>query len=59
MRKFLFVSILLIITITTYSQTERSKIYNPKADAKADIANAVSKARAEGKHVMLQIGGDW
>ncbi len=59
MRKFLFVSILLIITISAYSQTERPKIYNPQADAKSDIANAVSKAKAEGKHVMLQIGGDW
>jgi thioredoxin-related protein len=35
------------------------KIYNPEADAKAEIAQAVEKAKAEGKHVFLQIGGNW
>ena len=34
-------------------------IYNPDADAKADVAAAVAKASAEGKHVFLQIGGNW
>jgi thioredoxin-related protein len=35
------------------------KIYNPDADAKAEVAAAVSKAAAEGKYVLLQIGGNW
>jgi thioredoxin-related protein len=34
-------------------------IYDPNADAKADVAAAVVKASAEGKHVFLQIGGNW
>lgn len=34
-------------------------IYNPDADAKADVAAAVKKAASEGKHVFLQIGGNW
>jgi thioredoxin-related protein len=34
-------------------------IYNPGADAKADVAAAVEKASVEGKHVFLQIGGNW
>ena len=34
-------------------------IYDPKADAFADIHNAVSKASKENKHVLLQIGGNW
>jgi hypothetical protein len=59
MRNFLIVSIFLFITATACSQIEKPKIYNPQADAKADIANAVAKAKTEGKHVMLQIGGDW
>jgi thioredoxin-related protein len=35
------------------------KIYNPEADAKKEVAAAVAKASAEGKHVFLQIGGNW
>ncbi|SKA23436.1 Thioredoxin-like [Chitinophaga eiseniae] len=34
-------------------------IYNPAADAKADIAAAVKKAARENKHVLVQIGGNW
>jgi thioredoxin-related protein len=34
-------------------------IYNPEADAAADIAAAVQKAKAEGKHVLVKIGGNW
>lgn len=35
------------------------KIYNPDADAKKEVAAAVTKASTEGKHVFLQIGGNW
>lgn len=38
---------------------QKIEIYNPQADAKKDIAIAVQKATAEGKHVFLQIGGNW
>ncbi|MCO5937232.1 thioredoxin family protein [Mucilaginibacter sp. RB4R14] len=34
-------------------------LYNPAADAKADIAAAVKKANAEHKNVLLQLGGNW
>lgn len=47
----------LISTCLTAQQTE--KIYNPGADAKAEVAAAITKAKAEGKHVFLQIGGNW
>ncbi len=40
-------------------QAQKIEIYNPKAEAKSDISLAVKKARAEGKHVFLQIGGNW
>lgn len=35
------------------------KLYDPTSDAKVEIANAVKKAKKEGKHVFLQIGGNW
>ena len=38
---------------------EAPHLYNPSANAKADIANAVTKAAAEQKNVLLQIGGNW
>ncbi len=41
------------------AQTEAVNIYNPEADARADIATAVKQAKAENKHVLLQIGGNW
>lgn len=34
-------------------------IYNPGADAAADLAAAQKKAAAENKHVLIQIGGNW
>lgn len=38
---------------------EKPNIYNPDADGKKDIAEAVAKAKAENKNVFLQIGGNW
>lgn len=37
----------------------KPKLYHPEVDAKAEIAQAVTKAKAEGKQVLLQIGGNW
>jgi len=50
---FLFVSLVL------FSQDQEIKIYNPDADARADIAAALKQAKSENKHVLLQIGGNW
>ncbi len=41
------------------SAQQAVKIYNPEADAKAEVTAAVAKASTEGKHVFLQIGGNW
>jgi thiol:disulfide interchange protein len=37
----------------------RKEIYNVSADAREQIAAAVSKAKAEDKRVLLQWGGNW
>jgi thioredoxin-related protein len=59
--KTLFLSAALVVSvvITSYGQESKPQLYNPKADAKADIATAVKKASAENKHVLLQLGGNW
>lgn len=46
-------------SIFAQSTKEAVKIYNPKANAQADIDAAVSKAKKEKKHVFIQIGGNW
>ncbi len=41
------------------AQKETVKIYNPQANAKQEIKKALSKAKAEGKHLFIQVGGNW
>ncbi|WP_255501839.1 thioredoxin family protein [Olivibacter sp. SDN3] len=40
-------------------QEQQKRIYDPKANAMQQISEAVKRAEEEGKHVFLQIGGNW
>lgn len=40
-------------------KAQENKLYHPEADADKDIAEAVKKAKAEHKFVLLQGGGNW
>jgi thioredoxin-related protein len=59
--KKLIVAILIGSAILYVQNTtaQAVKIYNPDADAKAELTSAIKKASDEGKHVFLQIGGNW
>lgn len=57
MKNILFT--LIILTCAGLLHAQDIKIYNPDANAKADIKVAVKEAAASGKHVFLQIGGNW
>ncbi|MCO4293403.1 thioredoxin family protein [Solitalea sp. MAHUQ-68] len=59
MKKILFIFCLTVLTTINTKAQEAPKIYNPNADAKADMKAAIAKANKEGKHVLLQIGGNW
>jgi thioredoxin-related protein len=59
MKKTIVPFLFCMVTFLGFSQVEKPKIYNPAADAKADIQTAINKASAENKHVLLQIGGNW
>jgi thioredoxin-related protein len=49
-----------LISISAYSQDlTKFKLYSPAENAKIAIDKAVSKAKAEGKNVFIQIGGNW
>lgn len=49
---------LLLISANTFAN-DTTKLYNPKADVKKDMALVLAKAKKEGKHVMIQAGGNW
>jgi thioredoxin-related protein len=57
--KLFFVLIVSIISVTALAQSEGKKLYNPNANASADIDAAIKKAAAENKYVLLQAGGNW
>ena len=59
MKQNIVLTLLIGLLCLGLSAQQVVKIYNPEADAKAEVAAAVSKAAAEGKHVFLQIGGNW
>lgn len=55
----LLASILSLCMLSVSGQEEKPSLYNPEENAKVEIANAVKKAKAENKHVLLQVGGNW
>ena len=62
MKKIAFAIFGLMITASiTFAQNKKEgiKIYNPNADARAELNTAITKAKQEGKHVFVQVGGNW
>lgn len=39
--------------------SKRTTAYDPARDAAADIANALAEASSSGRHVLLEVGGEW
>ena len=59
MMKLLFVWMFSALSIEANAQEEVKKLYDPKANATADIDAAIKKAAAENKYVLIQAGGNW
>ncbi len=60
--KQLFIFLLVMAgTISTKAQQapDLEHIYNPSANAKADMTAALQRAAKENKHLMVQVGGNW
>lgn len=58
--KYFFLILMIASTMhVAASDTTKVKLYDPTANAAADIERAVAKAKAEKKHVFLQAGGNW
>jgi thioredoxin-related protein len=54
-----FAFIFLLFCAADAQDTKTVKLYNPKENAEEAIAKAVTQAKAEGKNVLVQIGGNW
>lgn len=54
-----YIVLLLFLFFSFSASAQEKKLYNPQADAAADIEAAVKKAAAENKFVILQGGGNW
>jgi chitinase len=55
----LLFSLSLFSHLASEAQTVKPKLYDPFLDAKAEIKKAIKQAGSEGKHVLLQVGGNW
>ena len=53
-----FFSLLLLISLQSFAG-DSTQLYNPSANVKKELAAAVTKAKKEGKHVLIQVGGNW
>lgn len=47
------------VNATTQAKPEAVKLYDPSLDGMKQIKEAVAKAKAQGKHVLIQYGGNW
>jgi len=60
MKKLLFFLFIIISINKSFSQgNTRVDLYNSGENAEKEIAKAVKKAKAEGKNVFIEVGGDW
>ncbi|GAA4748143.1 thioredoxin family protein [Flavisolibacter ginsenosidimutans] len=55
--RYLFI-LALFVSLQSFA-SDSTKLYNLSANVKKDIATALSKAKKEGKHVLIQVGGNW
>ena len=51
--------VLFLISGISFAQVNTEKIYNPNADAKAELVKAIRTADSLNKNVFVQIGGNW
>ena len=50
---------IIVHTTSLTGQEQKVSLYDPDADAMADLENAILEANSSKKHVFIQIGGNW
>lgn len=59
-KQFPFLISLLLLSACLQAQNQPSSaLYHPEEDAARAMDQAISAARSSGRHVLLQIGGNW
>jgi len=60
MKKIFRVTIFLLFSLPAFSQDlSKFKLYKPDENAEKALESAVKEARQNGKHVFIQVGGNW
>jgi hypothetical protein len=59
LKSILLIGVLGLFMLSANGQDDKPKLYEPMSDAKKDISEAVKIAKAENKHVFIQVGGNW
>lgn len=62
MKRILLIAFCLFLLSGSFvasAQNQKPAIYNPQANASAELAAAIKTANATNKHVLVQIGGNW
>ena len=58
--RFFLLCLFLFFFFTGFSQDmKKFNLYKPGEKAETEIARTVSEAKSSGKHVLIQIGGNW
>ena len=59
MKKVIISMVIGLVALTASAQTGLKKVYNEEIDPIEQIDQTVVKAKAEGKFVICQVGGNW
>ena len=57
--KLIVFFLLFTLSSGAFAQNQKPLVYNPEADAKAELQAAIKTAKASNKHVLVQVGGNW
>jgi len=59
-QRIFIANLFLFFSVVSISQgTKKINLYNPDENAETNIANAIIESKRSGKHVLIQIGGNW
>jgi thioredoxin-related protein len=58
-KSILLLSFIVAAVVTQAQDLSKFNLYKPEENAEKEIAKAIKEAKAEGKHVFIQIGGNW
>ena len=59
MKTILTFIIIFAAPLFTHAQDSTFNVYNPLGDGMAELNKAVAEAKSSGKHVLVEVGGNW